>query len=213
MVKNLIKKILKEEFEDLSWIKDVPSGEKWFSGSRPRYMGRPARYRVNPTPMERLMIKLGLAVEAEEPVDGYYSYGLGRYISDEEASEVYHNSIGTNVRLKLKTVLLDAELREGKLLMVWLGNLRPKQRIELFQKLKRMGFKFKRNYNYNTKPNTTSYFIIINPNRGAVDTILIGDPGNVDNQSRKSTHRNEFERILNGGNAIAYDSNNFLNKL
>ena len=102
-MEKIIRKILRES--DFEWVKDVPSSEDWFSGSRARYIGRPKSYTKNQTPMERLMIKLGLALEADEPVNGSYSYALQRYVSDEEASEVYDNQIGTSKKnKKLSTV-------------------------------------------------------------------------------------------------------------
>jgi hypothetical protein len=229
-MKNLIREILKEEFEDLSWIEEIPSAEKWFQGSRPRYIGRPKSYTKNPTPMEKLLIKLDLAMEAEEPVDGSYSYGLQRYVSDDESLEDFDNNIGTKSNyFTLRTVLLDNDLKDDKSLIVWLGDLRPKQRLLIFQKLKNMGFRFKSGNNHNAKPNVRHYIIIIDPkHHNLLDlgrtTNFTADGNNL--SSSKNTHRIQYQRHLDGGfyrkhgvsqwggpKVAEYDVNNLINKL
>lgn len=197
-MKNLIRKILKEEFNNIDWIKDIEV-EK-------RYLGRPKRYRVNPTPMEKLMIKLGLAQEDDEELEGVYSYGLGRFVTNDEI-ETLEDEVGTNVRgLKLKTILLDRDLIEGKALIIWLGNLTPKQRLYIGSKLKRMGFNF---YGQNRIKSNT-YFIKIDP----MDYDRISGMSHTSWRCRNKRQALEcYNNAITGPYLVPYDGTEFLNKL
>jgi len=196
-MKNLIKKILKEEFDNLDWIKDIEV-EK-------RYLGRPKSYRVHPTPMEKLMIKLGLAQENDEELDGAYSYGLDRFVTSDEI-ETLEDEVGTNVRVKLKTILLDRDLIEGKGLMIWLGNLTPKQRLYIGSKLKGMGFNFYGSHRI--KSNT--YFIKIDP----IHYDRISGMSHTSWRCRnKRDARQCYNKAIAGPYLVPYDGTEFLNKL
>ena len=193
-MKKLIIKILRESENDFGWLDD-------FEPER-RYLGRPKKYSKNPTPMEKLLVKLDLAGEIEEPLYGSYSYGLDKFVPNDETDT---SDLGTHVRgLKLKTLLLDKDLIKGKRLIVWLGDLRPNQRMEIFKKLKNMGFTF------NVNPNLKTYFITINP------TVYKGiglSNYNFRRNTNKTVARNYYENYLDTGAYFEYDANDLFNKL
>ena len=193
-MKELIRKILRESENDFDWLEGFEP-EK-------RYLGRPKKYTKNPTPMEKLLTKLDLAGEIEEPLQGSYSYGLDRFVPNDEINS---NNLGTRIGgLKLKTILLNNDLSQGKRLIVWLGDLRPNQRMEILQKLKNMGFTF------NTKPSLKTYYIIINPTN--YKGISLSNY-NFRTSTNKNIAKNYYENHMNTGAYFEYDANDLLNKL
>jgi len=214
-MKNLIREILKEEFEDLSWVEDVQTDE--------RYLSRPKRYK-GPTPMEKLLNKLGMSEYLNEPINGTYSYGLNRNVTDNEIEEM--GGLGTHVvGMELTSILLNKDLIDGKNLIVWLGDLRPQERINVQKKLLRMGFKFERKFQYTTTPRKDIYYIVINPlnhNYLIVNAPIIEqEPPNYNYRrvNSKASAMRKLQRII--GRSIVkelasgkqYDTNDFLNKL
>jgi len=198
-VKSLIKKILKEEFDSLDWIKNTEV--------KKRYLGRPKRYRVHPTPMEKLLRALGLAQETEEELTGVYSYGLDRFVTDDELENLDKEEVGTNVSgLRLKTILLDSDLIEGKILVIWLGDLSPKQRLYIGSKLRRMGFNF---YGSNRVKNNT-YFIKIDPND--YDRISVSNTSWRCGRTKRAA-KECYDNAINNGFIVPYDANELLNKI
>ena len=198
-MRSVIKKILKEEFDNLDWIKDVEV-EK-------RYLGRPKRYRVHPTPMEKLLRTLGLAQETEEELTGVYSYGLDRFVTDDELENLDSEEVGTNVRgLRLKTILLDNDLMEGKTLVIWLGDLSPKQRLYIGSKLKRMGF----NFRGSNRVKSNTYIIKIDPND--YDRIRVSNTSWRCGRTKRGA-KECYDNAINNGFIVPYDANELLNKL
>ena len=198
-MRSVIKKILKEEFDNLDWIKNTEV--------KKRYLGRPKRYRVNPTPMEKLLIALGLAKETEEEISGAYSYGLDRFVTDDELENLDSEEVGTNVSgLRLKTILLDNDLIEGKTLVIWLGDLSPKQRLYIGSKLKRMGF----NFRGSNQVKSNTYFIKIDPTR--YDRISVSNTSWRCGRTKRDA-KECYDNAINNGFIVPYDANELLNKL
>jgi hypothetical protein len=198
-MKNLIRKILKEEFDNLDWIKDVEV-EK-------RYLGRPKRYRLHPTPMEKLLRALGLAQETEEELTGVYSYGLDRFVTDDELENLDREEVGTNVRgLRLKTILLDNDLIEGKTLVIWLGDLSQKQRLYIGSKLKKMGF----NFRGSNRVKSNTYFIKIDPND--YDRISVSNTSWRCGRTKRNA-KECYDNAINNRFIVPYDANELLNKI
>lgn len=208
-MKNLIREILKEEFEDLSWVEDVQTDE--------RYLSRPKRYK-GPTPMEKLLNKLGMSQYLNEPISGTYSYGLNRNVTDNEIEAM--GGLGTRIKgMELTSILLNKDLIDGKNLIVWLGDLRPQERVDVQKKLLRMGFKFERKHSLLNKPRKDIYYIIINPLKHNYLTVsapaIQQEPPNYNPRivNSKASAMRKLQNITEYQPIKQYDTNDFLNKL